>query len=329
MGLIDREIRPAGDATLLDAYSNSVANAVDVVGPAVNRIERVEGGAGHGSGFAISPDGLVVTNSHVVDDAKRVRITTPEGLEVEGRVLGRDPDTDLALIRANDWSGAWAKLGDSKALKRGHIAIAIGNPLGFEWTVTAGIVSALGRSMRAASGRLIEDVIQTDAALNPGNSGGPLVTSAGEVIGVNTAVIQGAQSIAFAVASNTTKYVISELLQFGHVRRAAIGIAADTVELHRRIALEAGLMQRTAVRLRRVEPSSPAERAGLHEGDYLLSIDGNPVAGIDDVVRLLDGSKIDVEVEVLVYSVARRLERRRLVPAARRSQILPRSHQEG
>ena len=153
MGLIDREIRPAGDATLLDAYSNSVANAVDVVGPAVNRIERVEGGAGHGSGFAISPDGLVVTNSHVVDDAKRVRITTPEGLEVEGRVLGRDPDTDLALIRANDWSGAWAKLGDSKALKRGHIAIAIGNPLGFEWTVTAGIVSALGRSMRAASGR--------------------------------------------------------------------------------------------------------------------------------------------------------------------------------
>jgi len=317
MGFIDREIESGNDAALLDAYSSSVASAVDVVGPAVSRIERAEGRAGHGSGFAISPDGLVVTNNHVVDDAKRVRITTPDGSEVPGRVVGRDPDTDLALIRANDWSGAWARLGDSKALKRGHIAIAIGNPLGFEWTVTAGIVSALGRSMRAASGRLMEDVIQTDAALNPGNSGGPLVSSAGEVIGVNTAVIQGAQSIAFAVASNTAKHVVSELLQFGHVRRAAIGIAADTVELHRRIALEAGLTQRTAVRLRRVEPSSPAELAGLHEGDYLLSIDGNPVAGIDDIVRLLDGGRIGVEVEVLVYSVARRIERKRMVPTAR------------
>lgn len=317
MGFIDREIQPGSEALLLDAYSNSVATAVDAVGPAVNRIERVGERTGHGSGFAISPDGIVVTNNHVVDDAKRVRITTPDGVEVEGRVLGRDPDTDLALIRANHWSGAWAKLGDSKSLKRGHIAIAIGNPLGFEWTVTAGIVSALGRSMRAASGRLIEDVIQTDAALNPGNSGGPLVSSAGEVIGVNTAVIQGAQSIAFAVASNTAQYVVSELLQFGHVRRAAIGIAADTVELHRRIALEAGLTQSTAVRLRRVERSSPADHANLQEGDYLLSIDGSPVTGIDDIVRLLDASRIGVEVEVLIYSVARKLERRTLTPISR------------
>ncbi|MBB3317996.1 MULTISPECIES: trypsin-like peptidase domain-containing protein [unclassified Rhizobium] len=316
MGFIDRDIQPS-DAGLLDAYSQSVSNAVDLVGPAVSRIERVSGRAGHGSGFAISPDGLVVTNNHVVEDSRTVRIKTPEGFAIEGKVLGRDPDSDLALIRANDWSGAFARLGDSKSLKRGHIAIAIGNPLGFEWTVTAGIVSALGRSMRGASGRLMDDIIQTDAALNPGNSGGPLVSSAGEVIGVNTAVIQGAQSIAFSVASNTAKHVVSELLRFGHVRRAYIGIAADTVELHRRIALQAGLAQTTAVRLRRVETDSPAARAGLHEGDYLLAIDGQPTSGVDDVVRLLDGDRIDTDIEVLIFSLAGRIERLTLRPAHR------------
>ncbi|NLR97810.1 trypsin-like serine protease [Rhizobium sp. P38BS-XIX] len=317
MGFIDRDIQPSSDSGLLDAYSQSVSSAVDTVGPAVSRIERLGGRTGHGSGFAISPDGLVVTNNHVVDDAKTVKIKTPEGATVEGRVLGRDPDTDLALIRANDWPGAWARLGDSKTLKRGHIAIAIGNPLGFEWTVTAGIVSALGRSMRAASGRLLEDIIQTDAALNPGNSGGPLVSSGGEVIGVNTAVIQGAQSIAFSVASNTAKHVVSEILRFGHVRRAYIGIAADTVELHRRIALEAGVTHATAVRLRRVEKDSPAEKAGLAEGDYLLAIDGQAVSGIDDVVRLLDGDKIDTDIEVLIFSVGGLIERRLVRPSSR------------
>ena len=217
MGFIDRDIQPSSDAGLLDAYSETVSGVVDTVGPAVSRIERIGGRAGHGSGFAISPDGLVVTNNHVVGDAKAVTIKTPDGAVVDGRVLGRDEDTDLALIRANDWSGVWAQLADSKKLKRGHIAVAIGNPLGFEWTVTAGVVSALGRSMRAASGRLMEDIIQTDAALNPGNSGGPLVSSSGEVIGVNTAVIQGAQSIAFAVASNTARHVVSEILRFGEI----------------------------------------------------------------------------------------------------------------
>ncbi|AJD44928.1 trypsin-like serine protease [Rhizobium sp. SEMIA 4085] len=319
MGIIDRDIQPSSDTGLLDAYSLAVSSSVDRVGPAVGRIERAGGRAAHGSGFAISPDGLVVTNNHVVDDAKNIRITTPEGAVVEGRVLGRDADTDLALIRANDWTGAWAKLGDSKSLKRGHIAIAIGNPLGFEWTVTAGIVSALGRSMRAASGRLMEDIIQTDAALNPGNSGGPLVSSAGEVIGVNTAIIQGAQSIAFAVASNTAKHVVSELLRFGHVRRAYVGIAADTVELHRRIALEAGIVQKTAVRLRRVEPGGPAEKAGLQEGDYLLSIDRHPVSGVDDVVRLMDGERIDTDSDFLIFSVAGRIENRTVRPHRRHS----------
>ncbi|HEX8049775.1 S1C family serine protease [Rhizobium sp.] len=317
MGLIDKNITAADDGVLIDAYSQSIASAVDMVGPAVSRIERVGGKGGHGSGFAISPDGLIVTNNHVVDDAKLVRITTPDGSVTEGRVLGRDVDTDIALIRANSGVGAWARLGDSRRLRRGHIAIAIGNPFGFEWTVTAGIVSALGRSMRSASGRLMDDVIQTDAALNPGNSGGPLVSSAGEVIGVNTAVIQGAQSIAFAVASNTANVVVSEILRYGHVRRAFIGIAGDTIELPRRIALEAGTGQATSVRVRRVEPGGPAERAGLKDGDYILAIDGTPVGGVDDIVRLMNGDRIGEDTELLVFSVAGRLEMRRLVPVAR------------
>ena len=317
MGLIDKNITAADDGALIDAYSQSIASAVDTVGPAVSRIERAGGKSGHGSGFAISPDGLIVTNNHVVDDAKLVRITTPDGSVTEGRVLGRDVDTDIALIRANSSVSAWARLGDSKRLRRGHIAIAIGNPFGFEWTVTAGIVSALGRSMRSASGRLMDDVIQTDAALNPGNSGGPLVSSGGEVIGVNTAVIQGAQSIAFAVASNTANVVVSEILRYGHVRRAFIGIAGDTIELPRRIALEAGTGQPTSVRVRRVEPGSPAERAGLRDGDYILAIDGISVGGVDDIVRLMSGDRIGQDIELLVFSVAGRLEKRTLLPAAR------------
>ncbi|MBB3612360.1 S1-C subfamily serine protease [Rhizobium sp. BK602] len=317
MGFMDKAVVPAEDGALIDAYSQSIASAVDMVGPAVSRIERVGGRGGHGSGFAISPDGLIVTNNHVVDDARLVRITTPDGFVTEGRVLGRDVDTDIALIRANSGVGAWARLGDSKRLRRGHIAIAIGNPLGFEWTVTAGIISALGRSMRSASGRLMDDVIQTDAALNPGNSGGPLVSSNGEVIGVNTAVIQGAQSIAFAVASNTANVVVSEILRYGHVRRAFIGIAGDTIELPRKVALEAGTGQATSVRVRRVEPGGPAERGGLKDGDYILAIDGTPVGGVDDIVRLMSGERIGRDTELLVFSVAGRLERRTVLPVAR------------
>ncbi|CAK08456.1 S1C family serine protease [Rhizobium johnstonii] len=317
MGYMDKQIVPQNDEALIDAYSQSIAAAVDTVGPAVSRIERVGGRQGHGSGFAISPDGLIITNNHVVDDAKVVRITTPDGFVTEGRVLGRDVDTDIALIRANTSTGAWAKLGDSQHLRRGHIAIAIGNPLGFEWTVTAGIVSALGRSMRAASGRLMEDVIQTDAALNPGNSGGPLVSSGGEVIGVNTAVIQGAQSIAFAVASNTANFVVSEILRYGQVRRAFIGIAGDTIVLPRRVALVAGTVQTTSVRIRRVEADGPAAKGGLQEGDYILAIDGSPVGGVDDIVRLMDGSRIGRDTEILVFSVAGRIEKKILLPMAR------------
>jgi S1-C subfamily serine protease len=293
------------DAGLLDAYSTTVAGAVDRIGSAVCRIERAGDGraGGHGSGFVIAPDGLIVTNFHVVGDARAVRVAMPDGTAAEGRVLGRDPDTDIALVRADGHFSDSAPLGDSGRLRRGQIAIAIGNPLGFEWTVTTGVVSALGRSMRASTGRLIDDVIQTDAALNSGNSGGPLVSSAGEVIGVNTAVIRGAQGIAFAVASNTASFVIAEIIRFGRVRRAFIGVSADTVALPRRAALSARIINRTAVRLRTVEAGGPAAAAGLKEGDIVAAIDGHAVGGVDDLIRMLTAERIGQET---TFTVVRR-----------------------
>lgn len=318
MGHMDTNIR-ADESALLDSYSRTVADTVDRVGPAVTRIERIVTsgrGGGHGSGFVISPDGLIVTNNHVVEDSKTVRIAMPDGFSGEGRVLGRDPDTDIALVRAHGSPAHYAPLGDSKQLRRGQIAIAIGNPLGYEWTVTAGVVSALGRSMRAGNGRLIDDVIQTDASLNPGNSGGPLVSSVGEVIGVNTAVIRGAQGIAFAVASNTANFVISEILRFGRVRRAFIGVSADTITLPRRTALLAGRQGDTAVRVRSLDKDGPAARGKLVEGDVILSIDGRPVGGVDDLVRMLDGDKIGQAVVLSVLS-PRGLETKVVLPSAR------------
>jgi len=297
-----QNLQADNDAKLLDAYSRSVAEAVDRVGPAVARIEHVGRRAGHGSGFVISPDGLIVTNSHVVGDARAVRVMTPDGGSAEGRVLGGDPDTDIALIRADGRFPATAQLGDSKTLRRGQIAIAIGNPLGFEWTVTAGVVSALGRSMRSSTGRLIDDVVQTDAALNPGNSGGPLVSSNGEVIGVNTAIILGAQGIAFAVASNTASHVVSEIIRHGRVRRAFIGVSADTVVLPRRAALATHVASDTAVRIRKAEPGGPAARAGLRDGDVIAAIDGRAVTGVDDLIRLLTAERIG---QALIFTAIR------------------------
>lgn len=293
---------PARDDVLLDAYSQAVTSVVDRIGTAVVRVEPQLSGrpAGMGSGVVISPDGLVLTNSHVMQGARDAKLTGPDGRPIDARVIGDDPDTDLALLRAGGDGLSFATLGDSKRLKRGQIAIAIGNPLGFESTVTAGVISALGRSLRAKSGRLIDDVIQTDAALNPGNSGGPLVDSSGEVVGINTAVIMGAQGICFAVASNTANFVVTELIRHGRVRRASIGVAGQTVPLPRRVAYAAGLPLGSGVVIAAVEPGSPADQTHLEQGDVILFLDGEHVGGIDDLVRLLNGDRIGRPVDIVL-----------------------------
>ena len=319
--------RSLDDSSLLDAYSRAVISTVDRVGPAVVRVEQLPDGknpgGGVGSGVVIAGDGLVLTNSHVVGGGSRVKLSFADGSPREARVLGDDPDTDLALLRTDLPSGTpAAALGDSKALRRGQLVVAIGNPLGFESTVTAGVVSALGRSLRATSGRLIDDVIQTDAALNPGNSGGPLVSSAGEVVGINTAMISRAQGICFAVASNTAVFVVSEFIATldsgrGRVRRAHIGIAAETVPLPRRIGLATGAGTR-AIRISEVMAGGPAAAAGLLAGDLLLSVDGIAIEGADDLIRLLNASRIgrDTQVAILRGGV---VEKRTLRPAERAS----------
>jgi S1-C subfamily serine protease len=294
-----------------DAYSDAVSTVVDTVGPAVVRVDTRErngkaGRGGTGSGVVISPDGLLLTNAHVVNGARDIRLSDTEGRTTEARVLGIDPDTDLALLRADAArSLAFAPLGDSKLLRRGQLAIAIGNPLGFESTVTAGVISALGRSLRATTGRMIEDVIQTDAALNPGNSGGPLVSSRGEVIGINTAVIVGAQGICFAVASNTANHVLSEIILHGRVRRGYIGIAAQTVPVPRRHAIAADVVNKFGAMLTAVDQNGPASDAGLLSHDLVVRLDGEPVTGVDDLVRLLDRNRIGRPVQIDVLRLGR------------------------
>lgn len=294
-----------------DAYSEAVSSVAEAVGPAVVRVDtRTRAGkpgqGGVGSGVVISPDGLVLTNSHVVDGAREVRLSDTEGRTTEARLLGIDPDTDLALLRADAPRNlAFAPLGDSKQLRRGQIAIAIGNPLGFESTVTAGVISALGRSLRSVSGRMIEDVIQTDAALNPGNSGGALLSSRGEVIGINTAVIRGAQGICFAVASNTAKHVLSEIILHGRVRRAYVGVAAQTVPVPRRHAMAAGIENAFGALLSSLDQKGPASEAGLLSHDIVVALDGEKVTGVDDLVRLLDRNRIGRTVKVEVLRLGR------------------------
>ncbi|MDA9507570.1 serine protease [Bradyrhizobium sp. CCBAU 11386] len=290
---------PADDRALLDAYSNAVIDVTDRVGPAVVRVEtgpKVPNGrerGGLGSGIVISPDGLVLTNSHVVGASKEIRLRDVEGHVGDAQVLGVDPDTDLALLRANGVRDLpYAALGNSKTLRRGQLVIAIGNPLGFESTVTAGVVSALGRSIRSVSGRTIEDVIQTDAALNPGNSGGPLVSSNAEVIGINTAIINGAQGICFAVASNTAQFVLAEIIRHGYVRRAYIGVAGQTAPVPRRHAVLAGVENKMGALLMQIEPDGPAAKAGLLPGDVVIRLDGVEINGVDDLIRVLDRDRI-------------------------------------
>jgi S1-C subfamily serine protease len=302
----------ADDRTLLDAYSNAVIDVTERVGPAVVRVEtgpkvrNVRERGGLGSGIVISPDGLVLTNSHVVGSAKQIRLRDIEGIVTDARVLGVDPDTDLALLRADGVRDLrYASLGDSKNLRRGQLVVAIGNPLGFESTVTAGVVSALGRSIRSVSGRTIEDVIQTDAALNPGNSGGPLVSTAGEVIGINTAIISGAQGICFAVASNTAQFVLSEIIRHGYVRRAYIGVSGQTAPIPRRHAVTAGVENKMGALLAQIEPDGPAARAGLLPGDVVIKLDGVGINGVDDLIRALDRDRIDRAIEMDILRMGR------------------------
>jgi len=307
----------------LDALSSGIAAVVDRVGPAVVRVEAARSGrrsGGIGSGVVISPDGLVLTNSHVIHGHNEARLADSEGRTLEARLIGEDRDTDLALLRVTAARRLTsAVLGDSKLLRRGQLVVAIGNPLGFEFTVTSGVISALGRSLRASNGRLIDDVVQTDAALNPGNSGGPLVSTRGEVVGVNTAVIAGAQGICFAVASNTAKFVLGELIRHGRVRRAYIGVSAQTVPVPRRYAQEFGLENRFGALVTGIEGHSPAAAAGFATQDIVVKLGAETVTGVDDLVRLLDGSRVDQAVEVTVLRLGKRLELT-VRPIERRSQ---------
>jgi len=296
---------PGHDGQLLDAYSSAVAGAAEKISPAVVNIrvyhERQpdqQRPAGGGSGFLFTPDGFILTNSHVVHGASKAVVTLLDGRHFEADLIGSDPDTDLAVIRIGAGGLTAAPLGDSRAVRVGQIAIAIGSPFGFDYTVTAGVVSALGRSLRSVSGRLIDDVIQTDAALNPGNSGGPLVNSRGEVIGVNTATILPAQGLCFAIAANTARYIAGRLLRDGKISRGYIGLAGQNIALPRRLVRFHQLKPEGALLVASVEAGGPAEKAGLREQDLIVGWDERPIAGIEDLQRVLSetepGSKAAV-----------------------------------
>jgi S1-C subfamily serine protease len=291
------------DGRLLDAYSSAVIHAVETVGPAVVKIEAGRGG---GSGVLFTPDGLILTNSHVVEDGGPLTVVMTDGRSLRADVIGQDADTDLAVIRVDGSAMPFATLGDSRAVRVGQIAIAIGNPYGFHHSVTAGVVSALGRSLRARSGRLMDDIIQTDAALNPGNSGGPLVTTRGEVIGVNTATILPAQGLCFAIASNTARFVAARLIRDGRIRRSYIGLAGQTVPIPRAVARENQLAVTSGVFVVSVEPNSPAALAGVKDGDVVLAFAGTPVTGVDDLHRLLTEERIAEPTPMTFLRSARR-----------------------
>ena len=323
----------ARDDFLLDAYSQTVSAVVEQVGHSVAAVQtspqadksktsannnKKPEPSGAGSGFLFTPDGYVLTNSHVVRAGKlsdsphspnsRWRVSLADGRDFEARWVGDDPDTDLAVLHIDASSQgplSHAALGTAKTLRRGEIAIAIGNPMGFEHTVTSGIVSALGRSMRSSNGRLIPNVIQTDAALNPGNSGGPLLNARGEVIGVNTAIIRGAQALCFAVAVDVATWVIPQLLRHGRVRRGYLGVGGSTMTLDRRVVLAYALPQSTAVRIESVEPGSPASGAGLQRGDVLVGIDGLTIHSMDALHQALDESRIRKDCVLKVLRGAR------------------------
>ncbi len=293
------DFTPNPDHGLLDAYSRAVVDAVQRVGPAVVHIQvrQDRGRGGSGSGFIFTPDGFILTNSHVVHGASQLMVSTASGERFPAELVGDDPDTDLAVIRGGHELTS-VSLGSSRRLVVGQLVIAIGNPLGFQHTVTAGVVSALGRSMRSRSGRLIDGVIQTDAALNPGNSGGPLVDSQGQVVGVNTATIMGAQGICFAIGADTAEFVASRLIRDGRIRRSYIGVTGQGVALHRRLVRYYDLPSDSGLLVLEVVQGSPAQYAGLRERDVLISFAGKAIAGVDDLHRMLTGERSGIACEV-------------------------------
>lgn len=302
-----RAARPSDDS-LFDAYSQAVINAAERVSPSVVNLDvqtSVRGINDHryhspgelrgtGSGFIFTPDGFILTNSHVVHHTDRIDVTLPDGRRFQAETVGDDPDTDLAVVRIYGANLVPAPLGDSQKIRVGQLVIAIGNPYGFQYTVTSGVISALGRSLRSMSGRLIDNVIQTDASLNPGNSGGPLVTSQGDVIGVNTAMILAAQGICFAIAINTAKFVAAKLIKEGKIRRSYIGLGGQNVQLHRRIVRFHRLPVESGILVVSIEPGSAAQRAGLSEGDIIVGFDTQPIADIDSLHRILTEEKVGV-----------------------------------
>jgi len=291
------------DDHLLDAYSQAVIGAVETVGPAVVNVHR--GDAGAGSGVIFTPDGLVLTNHHVVHGAARVEVNLTDGRVLRADVIGQDAGTDLAVLRV-DATLPFARFGDSRRVRVGQVAIAIGNPFGFQHSVTTGVISALGRSLRSRSGRLIDDIIQTDASLNPGNSGGPLVTTRGEVIGINTAMILPAQGLCFAIGINTARFVASRLIRDGRIRRAYIGIAGQNIDVPRTMARMNQVAIASAVRVDSVEKGSPAARVGLEKGDIIVAFGDVAVAGVDDLHRVLGEEQINKPVDVAVIRSGRR-----------------------
>ncbi|HET7696356.1 MAG TPA: trypsin-like peptidase domain-containing protein [Vicinamibacterales bacterium] len=304
------------DADLLDDFSRTVVSAVDVAGPAVGRIEA---GRGQGSGFLFTPDGFLLTNSHVIRGAGRITVALPDGRTLAADLVGDDPHTDLAVLRVTGRDGdagplPWIAFADSRAVRVGQIAIAIGTPHGLQHSVTSGVVSALGRSLRSRTGRLMDDILQSDAALNPGNSGGPLIDSRARAIGVNTAIILGAQGLSFSIASNTARYVAARLMRDGRIRRSVIGFAGQTVTVPAALARAHQVAAAAGVQVAAVEPGSPAETAGFREGDIIIAMAGSLVPGIDELHKLLTEERIGVPTPVVVL---RRGARRQLtvVPA--------------
>lgn len=311
----DSDLARRREDQVLDSYSQTVVSVAEQVSPSVVRVDvegapepagrrrapRPEGGpSGSGSGFVFTPDGFVMTNSHVVNKARKIEVSLPDGRRFPAHLVGEDPDTDVAVLRVYAPDLAAVSFGDSSRLRVGQLAIAIGNPYGFDVTVTAGVVSALGRSLRTKTGRLVDDVVQTDAALNPGNSGGPLVDGRGRVIGINTAMIMPAQGICFAIAINTASFVMGRLIRDGHIRRAYIGVAGQNVPLHRRVMRYHELATESGVFVVSVEPNGPAAEAGVREGDLIVKFGETPIAGIDDLHKLLTEERAGAATELTV-----------------------------